>query len=140
MIEGLFNRRKKGRRVLDEVRRFDTLVGGRTRLQGTLEGLDNCIVNGSARGDCRLRGVLVVGEGASWKGNIQAVHAVISGSVEGDIQVEQKLELAATAHVRGTLSGPAIAIARGAVHEGEIRMEGRSEIVRFEERRKPAGT
>lgn len=135
MIEGWFKRRNRGRRVLDEVRRFDTLVGGRARLAGGIEGVDNCIVNGGVVGDCRLRGVLVVGEGATWKGNIRAVCAVIAGTVEGDIEVESKLELGATARVRGTLSGPAIAIARGAVHEGEIRMQEASEIVRFEERR-----
>ncbi len=136
MIKGLFGRRGKGRRVLDEVRRFDTLVGPRARLQGVFEGADNCIVNGHVKGDCRLQGVLVLGQQATWKGNIQAVHAIISGTVEGDVVVQRKLELTATARIHGAITSPVIAIAEGAIHEGEVHMTGRPGIVRFAEKRK----
>ncbi len=136
MMETLFGRRNKGRRVLDEVRRFDTLIGPQAQLQGVFEGTDNCIVNGTVSGDCRLQGVLVLGQQGTWKGNIHVAHAIISGLVEGDIVVQCKLELTSTARIHGSIASPAIAIANGAIHEGEIHMEAAPAIVRFEEKRK----
>ncbi|MFQ5488732.1 MAG: polymer-forming cytoskeletal protein [Gammaproteobacteria bacterium] len=136
MMETLFGRRNKGRRVLDEVRRFDTLIGSDAQLQGVFEGSDNCIVNGVVKGDCRLQGVLVLGRQATWKGNIHVAHAIISGTVEGDIVVQRKLELTATARIQGSISSPAIAIADGAIHAGDVHMAGQPDIVRFEEKRK----
>lgn len=136
MMENWFRRRNKGRRILDEVRRFDTLIGADARLEGMIEGGDNCIVNGAVKGDCRLRGVLVLGPQGTWEGNIRAVDAVIAGTVEGDITVERKLELTGTARIHGCISGPAIAIATGAVHEGEIHARGEGGVVRFKDRRR----
>ncbi len=139
MMENLFRRRNKGRRILDEVQRFDTLIGSRASVQGMIEAGDNCIVDGAVKGDCRLRGALVLGRGGRWKGNIRAASVVIAGTVEGDIAVEHKLELTGTARVRGSISGPVIAIATGAIHEGEIHAQGRSAVVRFKDRRKQDG-
>jgi len=136
MIESLFRRRNKGRRVLDEVAGFATLVSGHVRLRGHFEGTDNCIVNGVVEGDCELTGMLVLGEQARWRGNIVAANAVISGEVNGNIATSEKLELTSSARVYGAISSAAIAIASGAIHEGEIHMDRGPEIVRFQEKRK----
>jgi len=135
-VAGLFRRRAKGRRVLDEVAGFSTLVGERACLHGHFEGADNCIIYGLVEGDCDLEGVLVVGEQARWRGNIRATHAVISGQVDGDVMIREKLELMPSARVTGAISSAAIAVAAGAIHEGEIRMEQRTDIVHFKEKRR----
>ena len=125
----------KRRRVLDEVRQFSTLVGHNTTITGRLEGDDNYIIDGRFEGDCRVGGVLVLGETGQWVGNIDAANCILSGEVTGDVTVSNKLELTATARVRGCLTSPAIAIAEGAIHQGEIHMARQSDIVRFTERR-----
>ena len=131
---GLLGRRNKSRRVLDGVHRFDTLLSGRVSLQGLLLGIDHCIVHGTVKGDCRLQGILLLGRQAVWKGNIRAECAVISGTVEGDIEVVRKLELTDTARIHGRITSPVVAMAMGAVHEGELHTAGRT--LRFEEKRK----
>lgn len=136
MMESLFRRRNKGRRVLDEVTGFATLVGACARLSGHFEGTDNCIINGVVEGDCELAGMLVLGEQGHWRGNIMAANAVISGQVDGDIVTREKLELTSSARVYGAISSAAIAIASGAIHEGNIHMEQGPEVVRFQEKRK----
>ena len=131
----LFRYRNRGRRVLDDVQGFGTLLGSGTRLTGEFEGTDSCIVNGVVEGNCRLDAILLLNEGARWVGSLSVRSAVVAGTVEGDITVQEKLELTPTARVYGTISSARVAMAAGAVHEGEMRVASPSDIVRFEEKR-----
>lgn len=129
--------RGKGRRTLDGVRQFTTLIGSGTRLKGVLEGSENCIVNGAIEGDCDIDGVLVLGEQGRWTGNIGAVVAIISGEVTGDITVRDKLELTASARVTGNITSPVVAMAEGAIHQGGITMARKDVgVTTFQEKRK----
>lgn len=129
--------RGKGRRTLDGVKQFTTLIGSGSRLTGTLRGSENCIVNGTVEGNCEIDGVLVLGEQGQWHGNIGATTAVISGVVAGDITVRDKLELTASARVTGNIASPVVAMAEGAIHQGGIKMtrEG-GNVSSFQEKRK----
>lgn len=125
------------RRALDGAGEFSTLIGHDVRMSGTLEGGDNCILNGTMEGGCTLDGVLVIGEGGLWKGDLEAATVVVCGRVQGDITARDKVELAATARVAGSITTPALAMAEGAVHQGEIKMTAASEVLRFAEKRSP---
>ena len=129
-------RRGKGRRTLDGVKQFTTLIGAGTRVTGTLRGGENCIVNGAVEGDCHIEGMLVLGDQGQWRGNINATAAVISGAVSGDITVSEKLELSSSARVSGNISSPVVAMAEGAVHQGGIKMTREGGVSSFQEKRK----
>lgn len=127
--------RKRQRRTLDRVEEFATMLGPQSVYMGVFQGKENHIVYGEVQGECDIEGVLVLGEGSRWKGNIRAMSVVIAGHVEGDIHATTKLELARTAFVRGKITSPVVAIARGAVHDGNIRMAKQTQITRYQERR-----
>jgi cytoskeletal protein CcmA (bactofilin family) len=126
---------KQRRRTLDHIGDFTTMLGPESVYMGVFQGKDNHIIYGEVQGECDLEGILVLGEGSRWKGNIRAANIVIAGRVEGDIQATNKLELAKTAYVRGKITSPVVAIARGAVHEGSIRMSRQTQITRYVDRR-----
>jgi len=111
------------------------MLGPESVYTGVFQGKDNHIIYGQVQGDCDIEGILVLGEGSRWKGNIRANSVVIAGRVDGDIQAINKLELARTAYVHGKITSPVVAIARGAVHEGNIRMAKHTQITRFIDRR-----
>lgn len=111
------------------------MLGPGSVYMGVFQGKDNHIVYGEVQGECDIDGILVLGEGSRWKGNIRAASVVIAGRVEGDVQAKNKLELARTGYVRGKITSPVVAIARGAVHEGSIRMAKQTQITRYVERR-----
>ena len=127
--------RKQRRRTLDHVGDFTGMLGPQSVYMGTIQGKDNHIVYGEVHGECEIEGTLVLGEGGRWKGNIRASSIVIAGHVEGDIHATTKLELSRTAFVRGKITSPVVAIARGAVHDGSIRMAKQTQITRYHERR-----
>ncbi len=136
-IEDLLRRfgKQQRRRALDRVGEFTTMLGPQSIYMGVFQGKDNYLVYGDVRGECDLEGTLVLGEGSRWKGNIRAAHVVVAGQVEGDIFAVNKLELARTAFVRGKITSPVVAMARGAVHDGSLRMAKQTQVTRFSERR-----
>ena len=60
---------------------------------------------------------------------------VISGHVEGDIVAAGKVEISDSAKITGTVTGEAIAVAEGAVVEGQMRTTGQHDPVGFTEKR-----
>ncbi len=132
-IDAILNLGQRRRRTLDRVRGFATVVGAGSIVIGTLKGKDNYAVYGRVEGDCDLTSTLVLGESGHWIGNVRAAVVVIAGTVEGNVTATEKLELAATARIHGDLASPVIAIAEGALYDGEVRME--TKLSRFDERR-----
>lgn len=122
----------KGRRSLDGVDGFTTSVGPGSIFTGTIGGEGHTIVLGRVEGNSELAGTVVIGEGGVWVGDITAQTVVIAGQVEGAVTAREKIEIVSTAQIRGSLTSPVIAIAEGAVHEGEIRM---GEVTRFTDQR-----
>ncbi len=124
----------KRRRTLDTLGGFTTSVGPDNSFKGSLSGAGHSIILGSVEGDCDLDGTLVVGEGGFWTGNITADNVVIAGEVQGDIVSKNKIDVVSTAKIHGSLTSPFIAIAEGAVHDGEIHM---AEVKRYADKRSP---
>lgn len=126
--------RRKNRRVFDRTE-FPTVIGEYMTYRGDLAGAGNYLVHGRVEGNCDIDGHLLLGPTAHWHGDIAATHAVIAGEVVGDVYAGVKLELQATARIRGNITSPVIAMAEGALYDGEIRMRPRPQLVRFSERR-----
>ena len=123
---------RKGRRTLDAVEGFVTSVGEGTKISGNLGGTGHSIILGEVEGDCNLEGTLVVGETGRWVGNVNAKSIVIAGTVEGEIVADEKLEILSTAKIKGTICAKTLAIAEGAVHQGEVSM---GDVTRFKDKR-----
>jgi cytoskeletal protein CcmA (bactofilin family) len=112
-----------------------TFVAPGTRIVGTIQGKGTYVFCGTIEGDCDISGPLTLAEGGRWKGTIKATDIVIAGTVEGDVIGEQRVEIAGTARVTGSLAGNAIAVAEGAVIEGDIKVKSGAAPVTFQEKR-----
>ena len=90
---------------------------------------------GTIRGDGKVTGMLSMAAKSHWEGEIHAQAAIIAGSVTGKLVVEDKIEIGATAVIRADVVAKSIAIAKGAVIEGDVTVTSGQPIVRFEEQR-----
>lgn len=125
----------QGRRTLDHIIRFTSSVGEDAHFRGTFSGSKNIVVRGQVTGDSKINGVVAISDKGVWRGKITAGVIVVAGKVVGEIVAEEKLEILATGHIKGNISGPCIAIAIGAIHEGNICMREGSDITEFKEKR-----
>lgn len=124
------------RRLRDRVSQSATIVAAGTVFTGTVTGGAGCIVYGRIEGECRLDATVVVERGGSWHGQIDARNVIVAGEVEGEIHARERLELAASARIRGNVRGASISIAEGAVCEGEVQtVAGTEGPIHFRDRR-----
>jgi cytoskeletal protein CcmA (bactofilin family) len=87
------------------------------------------------RGDGHIGGALRMAASASWTGEVHARFAIIAGKITGKLVVAEKLEIGATAVVRADVSARSIAVAKGAVIEGQVTITSGESVIEFEEKR-----
>lgn len=92
--------------------RGDIEFNGALHLDGTVEGS----IHAEPGGD----GVLTISETGRVTGRIEVPHAVINGSVKGDIEVAERLELAAMAFIEGDVQYQVLEMAAGARVNGKM--------------------
>ncbi len=123
------------RRMHDATNGPKTYVAPSTKIVGTISGQGSYMFCGTIEGDCDISGPVTLAEGGRWKGTIKATDIMVAGTVEGDVIAEQRVEIAGTARVSGSLSGHSIAVAEGAVIEGDITVKSGAAPVSFQEKR-----
>ena len=124
------------RRHSDRVSASPTFIGAGSKFTGNLSCEGDLVVGGDVNGEGEVRGALTLSEGGHWEGKIQATNAVIAGEVTGTVSVSEKLEIRKTARLRGIVSARTIAVAQGAVIDGEMSVTSGAPVVSYEEKRK----
>lgn len=125
----------KQRRISDRSSGAPTLINEGCRITGTITGNGDYQVSGEVDGDCDIEGTVALARNGLWRGVMKADNVVISGHVEGDIIASGKVEITDSARITGTVTGEAIAVAEGAVVEGNMKTTGQVEPVEFVEKR-----
>ncbi|HEY6642098.1 polymer-forming cytoskeletal protein [Povalibacter sp.] len=124
------------RRSSDRAMSSPTFIGVGTTVTGNLNCEGDLIVGGTVLGDSSVRGSMTLSEGGRWEGRLTVKSAVIAGEWHGEITASEKLEIRKSARIRGAVSARSIAIAQGAVVEGEMSVTSGQPVVHYEEKRK----
>jgi cytoskeletal protein CcmA (bactofilin family) len=125
----------KKRRFLERVSGSPTFIGKGTSITGNVKGAGQFVVFGEVDGDGDIDGGLNLASKGVWRGRVRAKQAVIAGTVIGGLEIADKLEIGYSAVVRGRVSARSIAIAKGAVIDGEVFVTSGAPVVEFEEKR-----
>ncbi len=112
-----------------------TFIAADSVFVGNIRGRGQFVVFGEVQGDGDLDGGLNISAKGTWHGNIRARQAIIAGTILGALEVTGKLEIGSSAVIRGSVSARTIAIAKGAIVDGEIVVTSGTPIVEFEEKR-----
>ena len=123
------------RRVSDKTSSTPTFIGVGTEFVGTLRCQGDLVVGGHAQAEGSVAGAFTLSEGGSWDGKLHATNAVVAGTVTGDLVVAEKLEIRKTARIRGSVTARSIAVAQGALIDGEMAVTSGAPVVRYEEKR-----
>ncbi|MFE8071389.1 polymer-forming cytoskeletal protein [Marinobacteraceae bacterium S3BR75-40.1] len=103
---------------------FDTLISGKTAVNGDLHfsgGLHvDGKITGTVRADDNSEAVLRISEVGEVDGDVIAPHVIINGTVHGDVYSSQHLELASKASIHGNVYYNLIEMAMGAEVNGNL--------------------
>ena len=126
------------RRLLDRVAGVPSLLAAGARVIGDLETPGPMMLGGTVQGDGNVGGELSIGPEGHWQGEVHAVSAVVAGRVTGAIILTERIEIAASAVIRGRVSARKIAMARGATIDGDVTVTSGEPVVEFDEKRHPS--
>ncbi|MEP6883515.1 MAG: polymer-forming cytoskeletal protein [Gammaproteobacteria bacterium] len=123
------------RRFLESSFSTPTFIGAESVIVGNIRGAGHFVVSGEVHGDGEINGSLNLSATGTWNGFIQAEQAIIAGKITGGLIVKDRLEIGYGAVIHGKVSARTIAIAKGAIVDGEIEVTSGSPVTEFDEKR-----
>ena len=101
------SKKNKNAPLVLSAEKFDTLIGVGCRVQGLLVPEQSIRIDGVVEGDIRAGGKqqvsVVIGPQGRVKGSIHAHRVVVAGTVQGDIQASERVELQAQCRIEGDI-------------------------------------
>ena len=92
----------------------NSLVQG-TRLEGTITTESDIRIDGTLVGSVKSKGKVIIGPSGHIEGDIQCRNAVIEGRFEGNLQVNELLQVKDSAHVEGDVRTKKLIVQSGSV-------------------------
>jgi cytoskeletal protein CcmA (bactofilin family) len=97
---------------------FATVIGADARFKGELEFEKGVRLLGRLDGQVTTKGDLLVAEGATLEGEVDAGNVRVDGDVRGNLKASGKIHLSSSAKLQGDLHTARLEVADGAVFVG----------------------
>jgi cytoskeletal protein CcmA (bactofilin family) len=109
-----------------------TTIGPSLLITGEISSDEDLIIEGRFDGLIALRhATLTIGSHAQVEADVRGARVHVLGSIEGNVAASERIELSATANVRGNLSANQVVLVDGAVFNGRIDMDKRTIAARI---------
>ena len=103
-------------------RRRVTHIAAGSRVEGTLTGPTELLIEGEVEGEIRVDSAVMIGTEGVVRGPISAQVVRVGGRVIGDVQASDRVEVAPSGGLEGDIAAPRVVIAEGAFFKGRIDM------------------
>lgn len=104
-----------------------TIIGPSVVISGELTSDEDLRIDGHVHGDVRLRdATLTIAKEARIDADVRASRIVVHGYVRGSLSASERIELTATAKVKGHVSANQVVVVDGADFNGRIDMDQRT--------------
>jgi len=99
----------------------NSIVTG-TKIEGKITANSDIRIDGELVGDLDCKGRLVVGPEGSVKGNVTCQNAVIEGRFDGNLKVQELLNVRETANITGDIFTDKLIVQSGAIYNVNCQM------------------
>ena len=106
----------------NKINSISSILGPEVEIKGDVKVTGDLLIYGQVNGNIISKGSINSAKGSLIKGNISAKNATISGTVEGDLNVESKVVLGTNSYLAGNLKAAIITIEEGARFDGMCSM------------------
>ena len=104
-----------------------SILGPELEIHGDVKVSGSLLIYGKVFGNIQSSGAVQTANGSVVNGNISAREASISGTVDGDLDVEKKVTLGDTSNLSGNLKASILTIEEGAKFDGVCSMMNNSQ-------------
>lgn len=116
--------KKKDKRARSSVTHFDTLISGKTHIEGDLQFTGGLHIDGHIKGTIRASedsdAIVRISDIGEIDGDVIAPHIIVNGTVHGDVYASKHIELAENASIKGNVYYCLIEMAMGAEVNGNL--------------------
>ena len=112
------------KREYDNSGELNAFLDKGSEFEGKLVFQGSVRIDGKFKGDIISNDYLIVGETGIVEGTINVGNATISGTVNGKLQIKNKLELLSTGKIDGEIFTKILSISEGAQFNGNCTMNG----------------
>lgn len=102
---------------------MNTIIGKDTVITGTLDVKGALRVEGTVKGKIICSGCVTVGSTGVVEAEIEAESAIVAGTMRGNVNTSEKIELQAKCEMDGDLRTKSLVIEEGAVFSGACSMK-----------------
>ena len=103
-------------------RRRATHIAPGTRVEGTLSGATELLIDGEVAGEIHVQAPVVIGTDGVVQGPITANTVRVGGRVAGNVQATERVEVSPSGSLEGDIAAPRVVIAEGAFFKGRVEM------------------
>jgi len=126
------------RRLEDRLGVTNSILAPNTKIRGKIKGDESLVIKGYLEGDVVSKGLVWLDKGGQIQGQVKSPYVIIDGELIGNIKSAERVELRTDSRMTGNVETENLAVAEGAVFEGEVHMPKREkETISFVEKRKP---
>jgi cytoskeletal protein CcmA (bactofilin family) len=101
---------------------FDTILSEDIDFSGSLSFEKPFLVRGRVTGEIKASSLLVIDEGAVVEADIVAPKVIIRGSVKGNVNASNKVEISLTGRLAGNITASEISMEAGCLFNGRCLM------------------
>ena len=101
---------------------MSSILGPEVEINGDVKVAGDLLIYGKVYGNILSEGAVNSAKGSLIKGDINAKNASISGTVEGDLNIQSKIILGKNSYLTGNLKAAIITIEEGARFDGMCSM------------------
>src|SRR5688500_5216012 len=100
-----------------------TTIGASLTITGEITSHEDITIHGSVQGQIRMEtGSLLIAPKGKVGADVRGTRVTIHGTLEGNVDVTERVELTPSAVVNGTLTAPSVVLQDGATFNGLLDM------------------
>jgi cytoskeletal protein CcmA (bactofilin family) len=116
-----------GKESQDPQAAISSILGSDCKFTGDVDASGTIRIDGEFEGKIVSTDSVIVGKGGIIRGEIHSAHAVVSGTVEGNIFAKRKVELESGSRLIGDVESMSLVIEDGVFFEGKSKMRKEGE-------------
>jgi len=101
----------------------ETILGRDVHIRGNLTSSGVLRIEGKVEGEIVNEGDVIVGETGVVTAKIKATRLMLGGTLNGNVEVDGRVELTPTARLRGDIKAAELIVAEGALLNGTVDMK-----------------
>ena len=116
----------------------ETVISPDADFKGSMKFKDSLRIDGSFEGEIDSDGTLFIGKSGVVKAEVKIGNIIVEGSIEGNVECQDKIELRSTAKILGDINAKRLTIAEGVNIVGKCSVSSQQQVPLSSKPEKPA--